>query len=94
MTKLVRFSVSLSMARWIRSSVRVSTELVASSRISMGAFWSMARAMVSSCFWPAEMLVLSDRTVSKPFGSERTNLSSPQARQTRFNCSSVTSGRL
>ena len=23
----------------------------------MGAFWSMARAMVSSCFCPAEMLV-------------------------------------
>ena len=63
-TKLVRFSVSLSMARWMSSSVRVSTELVASSRMSMGAFWSMARAMVSSCFCPAEMLVASERTVS------------------------------
>ena len=72
------------------SSVRVSTEDVASSSISMGEFWSIARAMVSICFWPAEMLVLSVRTVSKPCGSERTNLSSPQARQTRSRSASVT----
>ena len=32
------------------SSVRVSTEDVASSSISMGEFWSIARAMVSICF--------------------------------------------
>ena len=38
---------------------------VASSRISMWASSSMARAMVSSCFWPLEMEVpLSERTVS------------------------------
>ena len=49
-TKLVRPMVSSSIARWISSSVRVSTEEVASSRISMGAFCSMARAMVKSCF--------------------------------------------
>lgn len=36
MTKLVRCSVSRSMACWVMSSVRVSTEEVASSRISMG----------------------------------------------------------
>ena len=35
----------------------------------MGLFWIMARAMVISCFWPAEIAVLSERTVSYPFGS-------------------------
>ena len=89
MTKLVRPSVRRSIARWIKSSVRVSTELVASSRISIGAFWSIARAIVSSCFCPAEMLVASERTVSKPFGSVWMNLSSPQARQTVSSCFSV-----
>ena len=35
----------------------------------MGLPWIMARAMVSSCFWPAEMAMLSSSTVSKPWGS-------------------------
>ena len=35
MTKLVRPSISFAMAFWMRTSVRVSTELVASSRIRM-----------------------------------------------------------
>ena len=88
-TKLVRPFVSSSMARWIKTSVRVSTEEVASSRISMGAFWSIARAMVRSCFCPAEMPALSESTVSNPCGSEWMSLSSPHARQTASSCSSV-----
>ena len=43
-TKEVRPAISLSIAFWIRISVRVSTELVASSRISMGAFSIIAPA--------------------------------------------------
>ena len=57
MTKLVRPSISRSMASWISASVRVSTELVASSRISMALSASMARAMVSSCFSPCGDIV-------------------------------------
>ena len=60
----VRPSVSLSMARWMSTSVLVSTELVASSKMSMGAFSTMARAMVTSCFCPADRLALSLITVS------------------------------
>lgn len=63
MTKDVRPTVSESMASWIFFSVLVSTELVASSRISRGASRTMARAMVSCCRWPAEMLSLSPSTV-------------------------------
>ena len=46
MTKLVRPSVSLSIAVWISSSVRVSTELVASSRIRIGESCTIARAIM------------------------------------------------
>ena len=53
-----------SMASCTMRSVRVSTELVASSRISSGEFWIIARAMVTSCFCPVEMLALSLSTVS------------------------------
>ena len=49
--KLV-LSISLSKAFWIISSVRVSMEEVASSRISIGGRHSMTRLMQSSCFWP------------------------------------------
>ena len=56
MTKLVRFLVSLSNAAWISRSVRVSTFEVASSRIIMGGLAIMARAIVRSCFSPAEIL--------------------------------------
>jgi ABC-type multidrug transport system fused ATPase/permease subunit len=41
------------MASCTCTSVRVSTELVASSRIRMAGSARKARAMVSSCFWPA-----------------------------------------
>ena len=51
-TKLVRFSISLSMPFWINTSVRVSTLLVASSRIRIFGSARKARAMVSSCFCP------------------------------------------
>ena len=63
-TKLVRPTVSASIAFWISSSVRVSTEEVASSRIRIGASCTIARAMVSSCFWPWESDDLSSSTVS------------------------------
>ena len=72
MTKLVRCCVRRSIACWVMSSVRVSTEEVASSSMSMGLFWIMARAMVNSCFCPAEMATFSPSTVSKPWGSVST----------------------
>ncbi len=52
-TKLVRLERSAAMACWISTSVRVSTELVASSRMRMVGSARKARAMVSSCFSPA-----------------------------------------
>ena len=65
MTKAVRPSMSRDMARRMRTSVRVSTDEVASSRMRMGGSARKARAMVSSCFSPAETLVASSsRTVS------------------------------
>ena len=70
MTKLVRPSVSLSIAVWISSSVRVSTELVASSRIRIGESCTIARAIVSSCFWPCDSVADSSSTVSYPSGSD------------------------
>jgi len=42
------------MASWISTSVRVSTELVASSRIRISGSARNARAIVRSCFSPAE----------------------------------------
>ena len=65
MMKLVRPWRSAFMARWTSSSVRVSTELVASSRISTEGFATNARAMVSNWRSPAEMFAASSsRTVS------------------------------
>ncbi len=65
MTKLVRPLRSELMARWMSTSVRVSTELVASSRIRMAGSERNARAMVSSCFSPALTLdASSSMTVS------------------------------
>ena len=55
MMKHVLPRIRRSMAFWMRSSVRVSTLDVASSRISSSRCASRARAMVSSCFWPEEM---------------------------------------
>jgi hypothetical protein len=57
MTKLVRLDRSAAMARCTSTSVRVSTELVASSRISSDGFDRNARAIVMSCFSPALMLL-------------------------------------
>ena len=56
MTKLVRPLRRLVMASWTSISVRVSTELVASSRMSRSGAERKARAMVMSCFWPTETL--------------------------------------
>ena len=65
MTKLVRPVRSRAIACWTRTSVRVSTELVASSRIRIGGSARNARAIVISCLWPAETFeASSSRTVS------------------------------
>ena len=52
-TKLVRPAMSVSIAWTMACSVRVSTELVASSRMRIAGSASIARAMVRSCRWPA-----------------------------------------
>ena len=65
MTKLVRSVRSAAIACWSRTSVRVSTELVASSRISSEGSARKARAIVISCFSPAlTLLPSSSITVS------------------------------
>ena len=56
MTKLVRPSVRRSIARWMSSSVRVSTELVASSSTKIFGLAITARAKEMSCFSPVESL--------------------------------------
>ncbi len=53
MTNDVRPSASLAIAFWISTSVRVSTELVASSSTRIVGSDRNARAMVMSCFSPA-----------------------------------------
>ena len=58
-TNVVRPCIRFFIARWMSTSVRVSTELVASSRISIGGSARNARAMVSSCFSPADRFVAS-----------------------------------
>ena len=64
-TKLVRPFIRLVIARLINISVLVSMLLVASSRIRMAGSARMARAIVSSCFWPCEILEASSfKTVS------------------------------
>ena len=56
--------------------MRVSTEEVASSRISTEGCATNARAIVISCFSPAETFeASSSSTVSYPSGSERTKRS-------------------
>ena len=65
MTKLVRPFISVAIARWISTSVRVSTELVASSRMRIGGSARKARAIVRSCRSPWETLdASSSMTVS------------------------------
>ena len=83
-------SVNLSIACWTSSSVRVSTEDVASSSIRNGASFIIPRAIVNNCFWPAEMLSLSVITASSPPGRVFTNLSIPTVFNASQICSSVT----
>ena len=92
MTKEVRCSMSWSMAAWIFCSVRVSTEEVASSRMSMGLSAIMARAMVSCCFCPWERLTWSLRIVSYPLGRVRMKWCRPTALQAFSMVSSLTPG--
>ena len=54
MTKLVRSFSSVSSACWMRDSVMASTELVASSRMKIWGFASMARTKQTSCRCPRE----------------------------------------
>ncbi len=65
MTKLVRFDLRAAMAFCTRTSVRVSTELVASSRSNSEGDARKARAIVTSCRSPAlRLLASSSITVS------------------------------
>ena len=76
MEVFVRSCRSAAIACWTSTSVRVSTELVASSRISSAGSARNALAMVSNCFSPALMLLPSSSiSVSYPSGNEWTNLS-------------------
>ena len=50
MTKLVRSERRAAIACWMSTSVRVSTELVASSRMRIDGSARKARAIVSNCF--------------------------------------------
>ena len=75
-TKLVRSERKAFMAFCTKTSVRVSTELVASSRINTDGWDRNARAMVKSCFSPAETLPPSSSSkVSYPSGKDRTKRS-------------------
>ena len=58
MTNTVRPFMRLSMPAWTRASVRVSMELVASSRIMTGGSATAARAIDSSCACPCERFEL------------------------------------
>lgn len=58
MTNTVLPFMRLSMPAWTRASVRVSMELVASSRIMTGGSATAARAIDSSCAWPCERFEL------------------------------------
>ena len=59
MTNVVRPFIRPAIARWMRTSVRVSTDDVASSRMRIGGSARNARAIVRSCFSPAERFVAS-----------------------------------
>ncbi len=62
MTNTVRPSISWSIAFSMRASVRVSTLLVASSRMSTGGSATAARAMARSWRWPWERFAPSEVT--------------------------------
>lgn len=56
-TKLVLSCFRSAIAFWIKLSVRVSTELVASSRMRISGSAKKARAIVKSCLYPWEIFV-------------------------------------
>ncbi len=91
MTNDVRPSRSAFIACCTSTSVRVSTELVASSSTRIAGSARNARAMVRSCFSPALTLDPSSSiTVAYPSGSVRTNGSTCVARVAARNASSST----
>jgi len=91
-TKLVRPWASRAIAFWISTSVRVSTELVASSSTRITGSDRNARAIVISCFSPALTPAPSSSiTVSYPSGSVRTKRSAWAARAASSISSRVTS---
>ena len=93
-TNTVRPSISESMPCSIRFSVRVSMELVASSRISTGGSDTAARAMASSCRSPWLRLPPSPvMTVSYPWGRCRIKLSALASFAAARTSSSVASSR-
>ena len=94
MTKLVRPRMSSSMARWISSSVRVSTFEVASSRMSAGRLARTARAIVTSWRWPWLRFVPSSlMTKSYPPASVWMKWSQRAAFAAASTSASVASGR-
>ena len=56
MTRVVRFAETRFSAAWISCSVRVSSALVASSRMRMRGSFRMVRAIATRCFSPPESL--------------------------------------
>ncbi len=89
-TNDVRPRASLSRPSWMVFSVLVSTELVASSSISIGESSTIARAMTSCCLCPADRSATSSSTVSYPSGRDAMNRSMPTASQASRMRSSVT----
>ncbi len=80
-TKLVRPLMRRSIASWMRLSVRVSTELVASSSISSGASFTSALAMLICCLCPADSEDGSLMNVSSPSGRDLRYPAIPTASQ-------------
>ena len=93
-TNAVRPAIRFSSACWISISVRVSTLLVASSRIRMRGSARMARAIASNwrCPW-LKLCPCSDTCVWYPCGRRRMNQSALASRAAAYTCSSVASSR-
>ena len=93
-TMLVRPFASSLKALWIKASLSVSRELVASSKTSIGGFFKNTRAMLNLCFWPPLSLVpLSPTCVSRPSGREETKSLKLAFLSANHISSSVQSGR-
>ncbi len=75
MTSSVLPFVSAAMLRWILSSFSGSVNAVASSRITMGAFLSIMRAMAMRCFSPPERRLPASPAGVSPCGSFSMNSS-------------------